>query len=168
MAYMVRNIQGKYSISEDTLQIQCVRYFDCLHLNNAFLHHSPNGGARNPIEGAKFKRMGVRAGYPDLTLLFNGKTVFIELKREKGYLSTPQKNFRDWALKNGFEWHLIRTFDEFINLLQELKLVKHAYIRPERYRVGEVLVNDGVGFSNAHPAFVGDKNAIQRQSKNDN
>jgi len=88
---MQRVTKEEYAISEDTLQIQCVRYFDCLHLNNAFLHHSPNGGARNPIEGAKFKRMGVRAGYPDLTLLFDGKAVFIELKSKDGYLSPYQK-----------------------------------------------------------------------------
>lgn len=34
-----------------------------------YLHHSPNGGSRHPVEAAKFKRMGVKAGYPDLILI---------------------------------------------------------------------------------------------------
>ena len=156
---MVRNVKGQFKISEDTLQIQCVQYFDRLHLRNAFLHHSPNGGARDAREGAKFKKMGVRAGYPDLTLLYDGKTAFIELKTEKGYLSFAQKEFRSWAQNNGFEWYLVRSFDEFIQVLKHLKLIKHEYIRPVN-RVGEVCFNDGVGFSNAHSAFVGEKNGV--------
>ena len=160
MSYMQRVTKEEYAISEDTLQIQCVRYFDGLLLKNAFLHHSPNGGARNPKEGAKFKRMGVRAGYPDLTLLFNGKTVFIELKTEKGYLSFYQKCFKEWARDNGFDWYLVRTLNEFIHVLVELGLVKkgNEWIRPDSRPVGEVRFKNGVGFSNAHSAFVGEKN----------
>lgn len=53
---------------------------------NDYLHHSPNGGARNPREGAKFKQMGTLAGFPDLFLFipqggYHG--LFIELKRPK-------------------------------------------------------------------------------------
>jgi hypothetical protein len=33
-----------------------------------WLHHSPNGGARSAVEGAIFKSMGVKAGFPDLVL----------------------------------------------------------------------------------------------------
>lgn len=49
-----------------------------------YLHHSPNGGYRNEIEGANFKRMGVQAGYPDLIMDIakNGyHGLRIELKR---------------------------------------------------------------------------------------
>ena len=53
----------------------------------ALLHHCPNGEARNPIIGAKLKRMGVKAGVPDLFLPvprggFHG--LWIEMKRRKG------------------------------------------------------------------------------------
>lgn len=52
-----------------------------------YLHHSPNGGARSGREGANFKRMGTKAGFPDLFLFiprggYHG--LFIELKRPKG------------------------------------------------------------------------------------
>ncbi|UYZ99311.1 VRR-NUC domain-containing protein [Moraxella bovis] len=52
-----------------------------------YLHHSPNGGARSGREGANFKRMGTKAGFPDLFLFiphggYHG--LFIELKAPKG------------------------------------------------------------------------------------
>lgn len=34
-----------------------------------FIHHSPNGGARDAREGANFKLMGTKAGFPDLSCL---------------------------------------------------------------------------------------------------
>lgn len=51
-----------------------------------YLHHSPNGGARSGREGANFKRMGTKAGFPDLFLFIPHRGyhgLFIELKRPK-------------------------------------------------------------------------------------
>lgn len=50
-----------------------------------FLTHVPNGGARNVIEGSKFKVMGVRPGFPDYILPVTNKYagLFIEMKIEK-------------------------------------------------------------------------------------
>lgn len=50
------------------------------------LFHVPNGGYRNAREGAKFKRMGVRAGIPDIFLAYPIAPyagLWIELKRRK-------------------------------------------------------------------------------------
>lgn len=33
-----------------------------------YTHHTPNGGTRNLFEAKKFKAMGVKAGYPDLSI----------------------------------------------------------------------------------------------------
>lgn len=59
-----------------------------------FLHHSPNGGSRNAIEGAKFKRMGVMAGFPDLFLFVPANSyhgLLIELKVKNGRVQPTQK-----------------------------------------------------------------------------
>jgi hypothetical protein len=64
--------------------------------------HSPNGGSRNAIEGAKFKAMGVRAGFPDVFLPARRQTaeggtyggLFVELKRRAGGRLSPEQ--REW------------------------------------------------------------------------
>lgn len=59
-----------------------------------YIHHTPNGGDRNLIEAVKFKKMGVKPGYPDLTIDIVTKDfagLRIELKRgSKGELSPEQ------------------------------------------------------------------------------
>ena len=59
-----------------------------------FMHHSPNGGKRDAREGAKFKRMGTLAGFPDFQILIARKGyhgLFVELKAKKGIVSDAQK-----------------------------------------------------------------------------
>jgi hypothetical protein len=61
----------------------------------ALLYHIANGGKRDKREAAKLKRMGVKAGVPDLCLPvarggFHG--LYVELKRlDGGRVSTEQK-----------------------------------------------------------------------------
>ena len=58
--------------SEDALQKQIVRWFDIVfpEKEHKRIHHSPNGGSRHKLEAIKFKKMGVRAGFPDLWISF--------------------------------------------------------------------------------------------------
>jgi len=61
------------------------------------LHHIPNGGRRDAIDGKKLKECGVRAGVPDLHLpVARGRYhgLWIELKRVKGARVTPAQ--RQW------------------------------------------------------------------------
>jgi hypothetical protein len=61
------------------------------------LFHIPNGGKRGKREAEKLKRMGVKAGVPDLCLPvprggFHG--LYVEMKRlEGGRVSTEQKTW---------------------------------------------------------------------------
>lgn len=63
------------------------------------LHHIPNGGSRNEIEGKQLKRQGVKPGVPDLCLPvargdYHG--LYIEMKREdRGDTSDEQ----EWWIK---------------------------------------------------------------------
>ena len=58
------------------------------------LFHVPNGGKRSIAEAARFRRMGVKAGVPDLVLpvargQYHG--LYIELKAHGGTASPNQK-----------------------------------------------------------------------------
>lgn len=67
---------------EDKEQIALVNKLERMgHL----VHHSPNGMNSNPITGAMFKKMGTKAGWPDMEIMTKkGGVIFVELKRRKG------------------------------------------------------------------------------------
>lgn len=82
------------SPSEDAIQMALLEWLR-LHDHRAWelTHHSPNGGARSAITGARLKALGVRRGFPDLTLWlprggFHGLAV--ELKTAKGRPTSEQ------------------------------------------------------------------------------
>jgi hypothetical protein len=51
--------------------------------------HTPNGGGRSVVEGVRFKQAGVKAGIPDILLLWGG-LYGLELKKPGGSLSPAQ------------------------------------------------------------------------------
>lgn len=74
---------------EEAIQAELVRM---ARVRGLFVFHCPNGGQRSAREGAAFKRIGVVAGIPDLIFaLKDGRTVFVEVKTQKGTLSDAQK-----------------------------------------------------------------------------
>lgn len=108
---------------EDRLQIGCVRWFSLAYSRYArLLHHSPNGGSRNVVEAAKFKQMGVRAGYPDLSLLIPRQgyhALFIEMKTPKGRQSENQKEYQAELESQGYKYVICRSVQDFINEIEE-------------------------------------------------
>lgn len=108
---------------EDDLQMACVRWFSYQHPRLApLLHHSPNGGYRNTREAARFKAMGVRAGFPDLVLLVPTSShpfLCIEMKTPKGRLSEHQEAYRDAVTAAGGRYEVVRDFDGFVALVDE-------------------------------------------------
>jgi len=81
----------KYVPTEADEQIVFASWLD---INQILYFHPPNGGFRNEREGAKFKRMGVKAGVPDIVIPIarqNYHGAFIELKRIGGKVSLHQK-----------------------------------------------------------------------------
>ena len=96
-----------------------------LHVNKypelKFIHHSPNGGKRNVKEAARFKREGVKAGFPDLILPVVTSTsagLYIEVKTKKGRLSSSQKEWKDFLISQGYSWRLCRSVDECIKAVK--------------------------------------------------
>lgn len=108
---------------EDSLQKSCVQWFSLQYREYAkLLHHSPNGGKRNAIEAAKFKAMGVRAGFPDLALYiarqgYHG--LFIELKTAKGRQSDNQKYFQCVLEEQGYRYEVVRSLEEFQTIIND-------------------------------------------------
>lgn len=86
-----------------------------------WLHHVPNGGSRHPAEAVTLKRMGVKAGVPDLCLPFPSHGyhgLYIEMKSEKGYASPLQKEWLDALNKNGYKAVVCRGAQSAISELE--------------------------------------------------
>lgn len=108
---------------EDDLQMWCVRWFTYQYPNYApLLHHSPNGGFRNTREAARFKAMGVRAGFPDLVLLVPNADcpyLCIELKTPKGKVQDTQKMYKEAVTNAGGRYEVVRCFDDFKSIIED-------------------------------------------------
>lgn len=73
-------------------------------------HHSPNSMKSNAREGAKYKRLGTRAGFPDILIPYARRSyhgLYIELKRVSGgVLSDYQKWWATHLLNEGYMWEV--------------------------------------------------------------
>lgn len=108
--------------SEDDFQIAVARLLDASGLD---WFHCPNGGKRNAREGAKFKRMGVKSGVPDIIIL--NRTLqedvglAIELKVGKNKLSDSQKVFTDMMYEH--DWSVCLCY----SIYDVQKVINHYY-----------------------------------------
>jgi hypothetical protein len=107
---------------EQQIQRAVVDYLRLLeNLGELFFYHCPNGGWRSKAEAGIFKSLGVRAGVPDLVLLFpGGRTAFIEIKAPGGRLSASQKAFKNAAEYFGFPFAECRAVDEVERFVRSL------------------------------------------------
>jgi hypothetical protein len=110
-------------MTEASLQSSCVKWYDLQYATERLrLFSIPNEGQRNPVNGARMKAMGRRKGAPDLVFMTdNGQVAFIEFKTEKGRQSPEQKAFQEQAERQHIEYHVVRTFDEFRDLIVLLR-----------------------------------------------
>lgn len=76
---------------EQRLQIAVGQFLDVALPRDAFWFHCPNGGARTKAEAGIFKAMGLKAGIPDIMIVWRGAVFCVELKADKnGRLSVAQ------------------------------------------------------------------------------
>jgi hypothetical protein len=99
--------------------ITCVEW---LELKGILHFHIPNGGYRNQREGAKFKRMGVKAGIPDLCIPIARKGfhgLYIELKRARhGRESERQKFWIAELKKQGYDVFIAKGASQLIKYVE--------------------------------------------------
>lgn len=111
--------------SEDEEQQKVIQWAELM--SNAYpdlqmLYHVPNGGSRNRVEAAKLKRMGVRAGVPDLVLPVprNGYAgLYIELKVGENRPSKNQKNWLEKLALHGYKALVCYGGNEAIEILEK-------------------------------------------------
>lgn len=94
--------------SEETEQIRVIEWKEAANKRYPdldYMFHVPNGGSRNKAEAANLKRMGTKAGVPDLFLPGARGTyigLFIEMKYGKNYPSENQIRFLTGVQEMGY------------------------------------------------------------------
>lgn len=98
----------RVTTSEAEEQMKVIKWAESMsnkHPCLKWLYHTPNGGSRNVAEAANLKRMGVKAGVPDLCLPYpsNGfHGLYIEMKKDGGRLTAAQRDYLAWLNENGY------------------------------------------------------------------
>ena len=95
---------------ESTMQINIIKTLKLIRYKDKYVfnytHHTPNGGNRSMTEGKKLKAMGVKRGYPDLSIDIVTKKyagLRIELKRgTDGELSDEQEDLLKLLNEEGY------------------------------------------------------------------
>ena len=111
------------NLSEGKIQQQCYLWFNntyCLkhHEPRLLMFSVPNEG-KNAIEQSRKKATGMLAGVSDTIVVLPNKVLFIEFKDDKGRRSDKQNEFEERVNKLGFEYFVIRSLEEFKQLIRE-------------------------------------------------
>jgi len=104
------------SLSEAALQQKIV-----MHYRNTYCRADCNPkhlifSVPNEGKAQNFK-IGLLAGVSDLVILHGSKVIFMELKTEIGVQSEKQKMFEKDVKNLGFSYYLVRSFDEYLNVI---------------------------------------------------
>lgn len=103
---------------EDRVHIAVCNYLK-VRFPGAVVFHAPMEGKRTEFERFKMKLLGVRPGFPDLIILYQGKHLAIELKSEVGRPTPAQLLWIDVLRKQGWTAEVCKGFDEAKKVIDE-------------------------------------------------
>jgi hypothetical protein len=107
-------------MEEYNLQAACVKLFAMLRPNEQGLLFLNHNNPRSRSNGYFLKNIGLTAGVADMTYLSPKGAVFLEFKTSKGRQSLSQKWWQGVVEAVGYRYVVIRSIEEFQNLLNKL------------------------------------------------
>lgn len=104
---------------EKKIQEAIFRYLKEVLPKSCLVFHI-NNTPRNEIHGHHLKKMGMVSGVADLCICRpTGLVAFLEVKKEGGYLSASQREFRDWCGSYAVPFAVVRSIDDVRETLRE-------------------------------------------------
>jgi hypothetical protein len=108
---------------ERAIQCAIVEHLTWRASADVWWSHFPAGGRRNVIDGSILKRMGTKAGTPDLLIVARGRLFGLELKSGRGRLSAAQKDCHAALRRAGAVIGVAGDVDQALDLLGEWGIV---------------------------------------------
>jgi len=115
----------KQNRPEEQVQQAIATFLDTALHRDARWWHTPNQkGTRSTYEQKILSSLGVKAGVPDVVIVWQSRIHFIEVKspdvkpmgalkgKRGGSLSKTQKPWKEWAETTGTPWSLARSIDD--------------------------------------------------------
>lgn len=106
---------------EAEIQRQIVGALRSVLPRGAIVHHSGHeqrgGDRRARLAQAVGVGMGVHPGFPDVTVVSEGRVLFLEVKAPRGALSAAQRAFRDAIHAQRVPYAVVRSVDEALFVL---------------------------------------------------
>lgn len=96
--------------------------------DNAVYFAVPNGGLRHSRAAAKLVATGVRAGIPDLCVIYAGRPIFFEFKSIRGVLSEHQRQMQRKLEYAGAAVFMCRSIETVIDTLKLLGVPLRAKV----------------------------------------
>jgi hypothetical protein len=105
---------------EQVLHLAVADYLNATLPKNAVWIFVPNAGRRGRVEATMTKRMGLKAGFPDITVFYQGRACCVELKAPKNKRTPPdtQTEMHENLRKAGISTAIARSVDEVIQSLR--------------------------------------------------
>ncbi len=104
---------------EDDFHMAVASYLDLALPEEAVWTTIPAGGG-GTVRGARLKRMGYKAGFPDLQIFYRGRVICMELKSEKGRLSKAQEAMHEQLTLAGALVYTARRIEEVEGFLRAI------------------------------------------------
>jgi hypothetical protein len=124
---------------------------------------------RSAAAGSLQKRRGVRSGLADVWVIYQGKTICIELKSPFGMVSRTQRLMREAIVSAGGVWWLARSAPAAITALHlsgvKLRARNGGRFRPPRLPTWEEPVQDPALFKPMHPAAVAARSSARQRQR---
>ena len=91
---MISAIKSKIIPSEKAEHLKLVSWLNLKHLK---FNHTANERKTTLRQGAELKRLGVKKGFPDISIYLSDNALFIELKRALKSKSKVSKEQSEWV-----------------------------------------------------------------------
>jgi hypothetical protein len=108
--------------TEKEIQTACLNYLTGLELQGKCYHFRSGAGAVKTLRqngSSGFFKTG-KAGVPDITLLYKGKFIGLEIKKEGGKQSPAQKEAQTQIEKQGGLYFIITSLQQLITILNTI------------------------------------------------
>ena len=108
---------------EYKLQCDIIELFKLILKKSVLFTAFPAGGG-GKVRGAKLKKMGLVAGWPDIQILADGKYFGVEVKTPTGRISPAQRTLHSKLADVGCEVAIVRNLEQAMDAVHEWKLTR--------------------------------------------